>query len=399
MWLPVKKLILALLMPFMAFFSFSPKEATLPEDLKIAESVETGEVDKIDEKIDLPLTAQALKNCLNQAGKSGDCLDKLLREFLKIHTSIEALAEIQELGEKDTSLRLSCHPIVHAIGRETFSQKKTVHDSFSACDQTCHSGCYHGAMERFLRGDLASEDEAAHLSEEEIKIKAEGACDPSQPLRFRFQCLHGLGHALMFFLDYNLLSSLQSCDVQSDGWSRSSCYGGVFMENVFSATPEKRDLSSADYHYPCSKLDPKYKSDCYMMQTTRMSEMGLNLDRLFEECKKADMYRQICMQSIGRDLSNDARINDPRLTSAKCEKVFLEDRQACTRGVVLALEDNTWDGKYSFPFCASFQAEPDQRYCFQIATAYLKNTFEKSAADVIKECQKYSPENKICLES
>jgi hypothetical protein len=349
------------------------------------------------------ISAENIMNCLGKGGESGNCLDLLFRGYMKEHTPVQALALVTGLGQKDSNILLSCHPVVHAIGRETFREKKTVHDSFGACDQTCHSGCYHGAMERFLRGALAS-NEGDHVSAEEVKTAAKTACDPNQALRFRFQCLHGLGHALMFFLDYDLEGSLSSCDAYADGWSRSSCYGGVFMENVFTATPEKRDLSPTDYHYPCSKLAPQYRADCYMMQTTRMTEMGLDTNRLFEECKKAGVpeqpgqYRLLCMQSIGRDLSNDARIGDPKPVAQKCERVSADDRQACLRGVVYALEDNTWTGQYSFPFCSSFASGEDQRYCFQIGISYLKSTFEASASQIQSQCAQYAPSNNICKE-
>lgn len=161
------------------------------------------------------------------------------------------------------------------------------------------------------------------------------------------------------------------------------------MENVFSATPQKRDLSPSDYHYPCSKLDPKYKADCYIMQTTRMSEMGLSIERLFEECKKASNFQLQCMQSVGRDLSNDARIKDPRETSKKCEMVMGESRKACTKGVIYALIDNTWDGKYAFPFCGSFKIFEDVSFCFSESGKYMRNLFTKTNEELRTDCKKY----------
>ena len=344
-----------------------------------------------------------IQKCLGMAGKTGDCLDKLFGAFYASGgTTGEALAAARKYETEDTNFRFSCHPVMHAIGRETFRRHPTVQESFSLCDQTCHSGCYHGAMERFLRGNLAGDDEAGHITEEEVQKKAASACDSNQPSKFRFQCLHGLGHALVFFLDYNLEKSLASCDVMADGWSRSSCYGGAFMENVFSATPEKRDLSSTDYHYPCNKLDQKYRNDCYVMQTTRMTEMGLSTERLFEECKIAGLpaepgaYRYSCMQSIGRDLSNDARIKNPKLTSARCEIVSGEDRKACVRGVIFALIDNTWDGKYAFPFCASFQNFEDVNFCFSASGSYMKGIFVKTNEDIKKDCKTYLQSPSVC---
>lgn len=345
------------------------------------------------------ISLSMLKDCL--AGSvSGQCLDALFREFLKTHSAMEALALIQRYEAEDTGLRLACHPVVHAVGRETFRLRGTIQDSFQACDQTCHSGCYHGAMERFIRGAGVSEvEEAAHISLEELRAKAAGACDLNQPTRFRFQCLHGLGHALLFFSDYRLRDALSGCDAISDAWGRSSCYGGLFMENVFAASPEKRDLSSTDYHYPCSALESRYQSDCYMMQTTRMSEMGLATEGLFAECRRAGAHSLICIQSIGRDLSNDVRVGDPRLVSQKCELGSGSEREACTRGVAYALADNTWDGRYAFPFCASFADRRDASHCFSISREYLQRMFEKTPGEMGRECALYAPQSSLCREA
>lgn len=415
MLLAIKKFIVALLMPISGFFSFSAEEAAPLISVGPPAAAERSRSDpagqpaaRQDSTAPGGISAADLKHCL-AAAKSGECLDPLFRKFLKTRSTAEALAIIKNYEAQDSALKLSCHPVVHAIGRETFRLKGTVQDSFTACDQTCHSGCYHGAMERFLRGNAASDDEAGHISEEELRSRAVTACDPTSPTRFRFQCLHGLGHALMFFLDYQLEKALAACGTLPGSWDQSSCYGGLFMENVFSATPEKRDLSPSDYHYPCNKLDPQYRVDCYMMQTTRMSEMGLSTERLFEECRTAGPYRYTCMQSIGRDLSNDARVGDPRRVAEKCELgiglpaqvspgeiLAGEDRRACTRGVAYALIDNTWDGRYAFPFCAAFRAEEDTSYCFSITGSYLKATYAKSAAQIAGDCRSYAPRSEFC---
>lgn len=412
MWLAIKKLALTILLPILGFFSFSAnksadetpvsppqaaeqsaRQPAIPQGTNATSpSVRVGSAKEV--------SLDALKNCLGKAGESGKCLDAIFRSFLKNHSATEALAVVQQYEDADTTIRLSCHPIVHAVGRETFLKTGTVHDSFAACDQTCHSGCYHGAMERFLRGGSADDDAAAHISAEELQTKTKDACDPKQAVRFRFQCLHGLGHALMFFLDYKLETALANCDLLGDSWSRSSCYGGAFMENVFTATPEKRDLSATDYHYPCSKLDDRYKPDCYMMQTTRMTEMGLSTERLFEECRKAGNYWSTCMQSIGRDLSNTARAGDPQAVAQKCELGTPGgERQACIRGVAYALLDNTWDGRYAFPFCAKLSRADDIGYCFAISTAYLKGTFDRRPTDVSAECTKFAPSSQVCRDA
>src|SRR3989344_886061 len=166
------------------------------------------------------ISASAIKDCLGKAGESGTCLDQLFRPYLETRTTQQALAIVQQYEDADSAIRLSCHPVVHAIGRETFRKEKTAHDSFGACAQTCHSGRYHGAMERFLRGDAADDDTAAHISDEELLERTRTACDQNHAIRFRFQCLHGLGHALMFSLDYQLEKALTAWPSPWRHWNR-----------------------------------------------------------------------------------------------------------------------------------------------------------------------------------
>jgi hypothetical protein len=305
---------------------------------------------------------------------SNECLETLFRDGLKQQSPAELLQLIQKYEDADPALRQSCHPVVHALGREIFRVKGNIHDAFQACDQTCHSGCYHGAVERFSRGDHT--DITRHMSQGELTSKASAGCDAKAPLRIYFQCLHGLGHALMYFTQNSLDKSLPGCDSLPDNWSREACYGGVFMETVFSSNPEKRNISATDYHYPCNDVALKNRDACYLMQTWRMQEMGLAAERLFDECVNAGPFEQQCAQSVGRDLSNAARAGDSRRVAEKCEGAQGEARRACIRGVVYALIDNTWDATYAAPFCSALREE-DSAYCNQASKDYLRMFVEK----------------------
>jgi hypothetical protein len=202
----------------------------------------------------------------------------------------------------------------------------------------------------------------------------------------------------MFFSRYNLNQSLEICDALPDEWNRNSCYGGVFMENIASATPESRDLSATDYHYPCSKVGATYKAECYAMQTSRMAEMGLSIEQILKECDRTGEFRLPCLLSAGRDLSNDVRFGQGRAAAEKCELVAGASRTACMRGVVYALIDNTWDGRYALPFCTAFNQQDDRNVCFSTSAEYLKTTFEKSAAEVRTECTKHLSQPAACVE-
>ena len=340
---------------------------------------------------------EAMKDCLKKS-RSTECLDHLFREAFENHTTAEVLQLIQRFEAEDPELRRDCHPVVHAIGRETFRLKGNIHDSFSACDQTCHSGCYHGSVERFLRGDDIYSETYKHPSQAELKQKAAAACDSNTPLRLRYQCLHGLGHAILFFSAYQLQSSLDICDALDDDWSRSSCYGGVFMENVSNATNEKRNFSPTDYHAPCNQLPDQYRQECYMMQTSRMMEMGLSTEQMLQECAKAGAYRVACTVSIGRDLSNEARTGQPRPVAQACERVHDNNRFACMEGVVYALVDNTWDGRYAMPFCAAFANSADREHCFAVSIQYLRTFFDKPIEDIARDCSRHAADSPRCAE-
>ena len=340
---------------------------------------------------------KGIKDCLNSV-RSAECLDGLFREALKTHSTLEVLQLIDRFEEQDAELRRDCHVVVHAVGRETFRLKGTIHDSFAACDQTCQSGCYHGSVERFIRGDSLYTQAYQHPSQRELKQKAAAACDPNIALTLRFQCLHGLGHAILFFADYELNPSLAICDVLPDEWSQSSCYGGVFMENVFNTTNEKKNFDATDYHYPCNHLAEKYRSECYMMQTSRMTEMGLNTEGLLAECAKAGAFVTPCAQSIGRDLSNVARLGEPRSAAAGCELAQGQVRLACMRGVIYALIDNTWDGRYALAFCAAFGSDADNESCLKESVQYLRTVFDKSSEDINKDCTRYAANSRRCME-
>jgi hypothetical protein len=342
-------------------------------------------------------TMAAIKNCLSDP-RGAECLDNLFREALKTHSTLEVLQLVDRFEAQDAELRRDCHPVVHAVGRETFRLKSTIHDSFAACDQTCHSGCYHGSVERFLRGDDIYAQAGQHPSQRELKRKAASACDPNISLTLRFQCLHGLGHAVMFFADYELNQSLAICDALPDDWSQSSCYGGVFMENVSNFTNEKKNFHATDYHYPCNQLADKYRSECYLMQTSRMTEMGLSTEGLLAECAKAGAFVTPCVQSIGRDLSNAARFGEPRAAATGCELAQGQNRLACMRGVIYALIDNTWDGRYALAFCAAFGTDTDNENCLKESVQYLRTVFEKSSDDINKDCTRYAVNSRRCIE-
>ena len=119
-------------------------------------------------------------------------------------------------------------------------------------------------------------------------------------------------------------------------------------------------------------------------------EMGLSTEQMLQECAKAGAYRVPCTQSIGRDLSNEARMGQPRGVAQKCELAQDDNRLACMRGAVYALVDNTWDGRYAMPFCAAFGSNSDSEDCFKLSIQYLRTVFEKPIEDIARDCSRHA---------
>jgi hypothetical protein len=85
-----------------------------------------------------------------------------------------------------------------------------------------------------------------------------------------YNCVHGLGHGLMYVEGHNLFKALELCDKLTDDWDSESCYGGVYMENVIANGKDhiSKYLKEDDLLYPCNVVDEKYKQQCYLMQSS-----------------------------------------------------------------------------------------------------------------------------------
>lgn len=343
-----------------------------------------------------------INDCFSNTGeKLQVCLDDFVDGYFGEQTTQEVLAAMESARLENTSIENNCHPIAHAIGRHTYKTIGNVGDAFEACDQSCHSGCYHGVMERLFWGEDELIDENKHLTYKDLETKIPGICsadkfqNPSNSVIF--QCLHGVGHAILYSLDYDLSAALKSCDLLATEYEKSSCYGGVVMENVTAFDKQKRDLKKDDPLYPCNSLESHYQYTCYLMQTSVMFEYGMDIPTIAENCKQATNYQNSCFTSLGRDLSNDVRLNNPQRVVEACEVYSGEYSESCINGTVYALVDNTWDARFAYQFCSLLNST-NKAYCYKAVNNYLKWSYSKSADDLKESCATFAQnETDTCL--
>ncbi|MBI2079377.1 hypothetical protein HYT84_01320 [Candidatus Micrarchaeota archaeon] len=367
-------------------------------------SVEASEKKKVKEEIEFPnfnMGNIILCNKLKTTAEKLECYDGFIKEKIDSQTPKELLAELDGAANLDPTLRYMCHEVAHAIGRNTYLKNSgDLSKSFEECVQTCHSGCFHGAVQMLFRKDWDGTD--SHLEEDEIREKVKTACDLNQEPRFKFQCVHGLGHAVQFYLDNDIFKAVEFCDELNGTWEKDSCYSGAFMENSVSLNKESRHIKADDPHYPCDKLDEKYKKRCYMTQTTLMLEISKwNITKVIGDCKGAGNYTEDCYNSLGRDRSNEIRINKTG-PYKDMKKVDWKYQPNYMRGMIAALVDNTWDGFYAFPFCAKLENEQLtylKDRCYKMATDYLSINLKIEKDKIRESCGKHAPvkDQYLCL--
>jgi hypothetical protein len=275
----------------------------------------------------------------------------------------------------------SCHDAAHRVGR--YAYEISGNEAFQTCSAECHSGCYHGATELFFKVNGT-----AQLNENLPTI-----CSFSTNDFYSHQCVHGIGHGLMAWTNYELPEALAHCDVLESPIGRESCYTGVFMENVVGTLGEGAEGHFTNYlnddpHYPCSLVDEKYKGACYFFQTSRMMTLlAGDFTKIAATCLTApEQFRGHCFGSMGRDVGGTHR-GDPAGSIAACQSAPAGTyRNDCLSG---AVQDTFWDPAgqgVALSFCALLHEADEKDRCYNTIFERAPQVLT-SAAELTAFCQ------------
>jgi hypothetical protein len=286
------------------------------------------------------------------------------------------------LSDTDGGRTVDCHQEAHTIGRISYELYGAV--TFQKGSPECHSGYYHGAMEVLL-GNAGTDDFSAAVK----KI-----CDDFPTGFGRFECLHGVGHGVLASENYDLPRSLEKCRTLSDNFSATSCYGGVFMENIVTAqgagarrghtTPwARRD----DPLFPCNRIDQSYdvQYQCHQMQTSWILTIkNNNFEDVAGECLKArsDMV-SICFKSYGRDAAGQTLRNAQKI-AVLCDKVprMSDYYEQCVVGALNVIVDFWGSGlrRQASDLCRALpeREEKTRRLCYETLAGRLMDVFSKT---------------------
>lgn len=280
--------------------------------------------------------------------------------------------------------KVDCHQEAHYVGRIAFKlEGKGV---FKKPDYSCHSGYLHGAMEAFI----------AQVGQKDLISEVSKLCSGFSTNFSNFECLHGIGHGLMAYEDYDIPAALGLCKKLGSDYQRSSCYGGIFMENIMvdegrgAVAGHKTNWVSSDPQFPCSGVDQDYhiQFECYQMQTSRMLHMfNYNFSLIAEECLKTPKnMTQVCFRSMGRDVAGQT-LRDPEKIVNLCKTTPTDYFRSCIRGALNVIID-FWGENLSDQagkLCDRLSLN-DKNYCFGLLGNRLKDVFGKDVNRIKKVC-------------
>jgi mono/diheme cytochrome c family protein len=292
-----------------------------------------------------------------------------------------ALATFDRRIAADKRIEANCHRIAHTIGAASLVHfRGSVGKAFAAGSASCWSGYYHGVLERAFSG----------VPESRVSAVARRLCvDPEirQTAFVAYQCVHGLGHGLMIYTDYDLPQSLRICDALVGSWDQVSCTGGVFMENISSSYGVKsRWLKDDDLIYPCNAVAERHKVYCYLMVTSRiLPAVGYDFQKTADFCRKSEpAWVSTCYQSLGRDASGQTR-QDPGRIGEIC-RLARAGEGDCLYGAARDITSNYADPRRAGELCAGAPTRHRERCFLGIGT--IIGSIEATDAARRAECRK-----------
>jgi hypothetical protein len=255
--------------------------------------------------------------------------DKRTEEFLLLVREQDPRAALDrlraEIRQDPTRLR-SCHPIVHAIGREAYRKYRDFARAVSFGDNLCNSGYLHGVIE-------------AHFERVSDPLKTmKTVCQSYPPGGFMsWECYHGVGHGVMFYTGRDLKQSLSLCDSYEAKSASSTCANGVFMEYF---TFEKDDpnppfQTERDPFNECGRQAFRHQPDCYLYSPQYYLTMNEDdYSGALAWCNGAERpYHLACTHGVG-NIAIKFNIEKPKFVEEICMSGTPEQVPRCIKGMV-----------------------------------------------------------------
>jgi hypothetical protein len=331
------------------------------------------------------LALSAYRSCARLAGDAKvECYSKALDSIAARGEVRTAMGTLSRLGVLDVDAKRDGHVYAHGIGITAGKRGGDIAKTFSMCDESNQSGCYHGVIQAYF-------DAVKTIGPSEVNALCDAFRGPNADRWLRFQCVHGTGHGLTMIYGHNLPRALAGCDYLRDDWDRRSCYGGAFMENIVNATmpnhpahglgqhsamnmagmdhgPDAhfKAIDPADPLYPCSIMQAQYLESCYEMQTSVI--LYLNRGDIGQAAKTCDtapkVMRHVCYQSLGRDISSYS-LQNHATAIAMCSLGTPRYQPWCYVGLVKNFIDLNARPGDGLTLCRELKGDANKMKCYE----------------------------------
>jgi hypothetical protein len=312
------------------------------------------------------LVVETMTECNQNHGKD-KCYKHAAESLTKKIQPVEILNIFRE-NENTPEVFAKCHEVTHYIGRKLFEAEKNMPQAYSKCQPSCWGGCYHGVLEQYFNSIGVSSGEISESKVRENIVKICNSEEKKSNTRLYSECLHGIGHAMMFITDGDLIKSLQFCDELQGIGQHVSCYGGAFMENSSSSTnldhPSKF-IRASDPLYPCNILEYRYLSTCYKYQSSHFALISRHdWVKVVELCLQTPKeFQNGCFNIMGSNQIGFTQDFELMINNCKLTKQTAH-RRSCIDGAASGLGGRyVGDVSYLIRFCSKTDPQ-DKRNCY-----------------------------------
>ncbi|HEV8601749.1 MAG TPA: hypothetical protein VGQ87_04115 [Patescibacteria group bacterium] len=286
------------------------------------------------------------------------------------------ILDVFEKNENQPVFFESCHTTLHFLGQEEYRMTKNTSQSLATGTPICFAGFYHGVLEAHMIDNNLTGNSPRLISE------LPNLCGNETKFLLKktyYECLHGLGHALMYASNSDLPKSLSFCDFMRNANDKNWCYSGSFMENSTSSTNKDHPsqyLKKDDIMYPCDILETRYLKMCYTLQSFYFAELvHYDWEQNYRLCKQVPLaYQDDCFGAIGQ--SQVGFTQDLGVMKDNCYLIKEKTgRASCFVGLIGALGERYDDGwSRVLTLCNQILSQPDEKEnCYNMAILLSKN--------------------------
>lgn len=233
------------------------------------------------------------KKCPLDMRARQSCLEKNYTHYANYSGVDSALSLLRLEVSNEPRFAGACHSVMHQIAHVAVHEFKNFGNAMYHGTTLCQNGYYHGVVEEYLRNENVDV-----LTPTDLQNFCRTSLSATSLATDTLNCIHGIGHALMYMTRNDLPKSLVRCGDFLDDHMRSQCLTGAFMQEGFIATSSKQSVIDKEVQ-GCTQSQEQ--DQCFInLSAKTMSEAGINANEIAHYCDtlKDVSNQQICKSVI-----------------------------------------------------------------------------------------------------